>query len=187
MCSFSINVKTGPEATEACCAGWEAMPARWLTQFATRDEFLWIDTAPMCLPSFSGSRWCNSLCRCRCSLQGRQTIDHGERISLINKDENTANGFSRHEKPFFPIWHRSRRNHTFYNPWWIAERSEIGRNERRWKELFLAFNPFNCHPKKAKVPIIFAAQTLLRNDSYFVASARTSFECSKKKERSRQK
>lgn len=38
MCSFSINVMAGPKATEACCAGWETMPARWLTQFATRDE-----------------------------------------------------------------------------------------------------------------------------------------------------
>lgn len=66
-------------------------------------KFLRIDTAPMCLPSLTGSGWCNSLCRCRCLLQGRQAIDHGERISLINKDENTANGFSRHEKHFFPL------------------------------------------------------------------------------------
>lgn len=44
-------------------------------------------------------------------LQGRQTIDHGERISLINKDENTANGFSRHEKPFFPLAPLSSQSH----------------------------------------------------------------------------
>lgn len=34
---FPSTSWTGPKATEACCAGWETMPARWLTQFATRD------------------------------------------------------------------------------------------------------------------------------------------------------
>lgn len=51
----------------------------------------------------------------------------------------------------------------------------------------LPSNPFNCHRVKAKVPIIVAAQTHLRNDSYFVAVARTSFgpERSKKAGRNR--